>query len=258
MAKETITGPASTIVFEPTVEDIRAIFAAAPHMAEKILRHLDPATGDVTKGEFQCTGIASLDHNPFYVQVIFWTDRPDGKKGSQFMRFYYFTAAVRCLAVTTDGRVVMIQEHRRARGEWVQMLIAGGAKSGKAIEVLASELFDEAGTRATNESRVIEIGCRYMDDGIFSERLHLLTIDRLVAPASHVYPAEGIRGIVLVPWDEWHRRARYGEYDDVFCEIFAARCAYNKAARRIVVAGRQTQLVAGDDAHVLQLEKMKT
>jgi 8-oxo-dGTP pyrophosphatase MutT (NUDIX family) len=213
-------------------------------VADKILRHLDPSTGDVSKGEFQCTSIGHLDYNPFYVQVIYETARPDGKKGSQFMRFYYFTAAMRCLPVTEDGHVVMIQEHRRTRGEWVQMLPAGGAKAGKALEVLVGEIYAEAGARATDASRVMEIACKYMDDGVFSERLHLLTIDRLTVPLQHINPEEGIKGIVLVPWKEWKGRALDGEYDDVFCDLFASRCELD-TSNRILVRGAHSVLVAG-------------
>ncbi len=227
---------------EPTEEEIKQDFPA--HVAQKILRHLDKSTGDVTRGEFECVKVLAIVFNQFMIEVFYETLRPDDKRGTQFMRFFPFTAAMRCLPVTEDGHVVMIQEHRRHRGAWVQMLPAGGEKLGRAIHVLVSELAAETGSRPQESSRIIEMANPFMDDGIFSERLHLLTVDRLKVPAEHNNPSEGIRGIVLVPWNEWKELSLAGTYDDVFCQLFAARCDYDYRDQRIIVRGR-SKLLAG-------------
>lgn len=231
------------LIVRPTPEEVKEIFAHAPHVAEKILRHLSRQTGRAEAGETECLAIATLDYNPYYVQVIYDTLKRNGKKGSQFMRFYYFTEAMRCLAVTEDARVVMIREFRRTRGEWVQMLPAGGAKAGKVLEVMVRELFAEAGARLTDGSRVVSLGRRYMDDGIFSERLNLLAADRLHVDAIHSNEEECISGTVLVPWREWRANALDGMYDDVFCELLAGRCTYDFRAKRIRVRGKTDVLV---------------
>lgn len=225
---------------EPTADEIRRDFP--PHMAAKILRHLDKSTGDVTCGEFQCVKVLAIVSNQFMVEVFYETWRPDGKRGTQFMRFYPFTAAMRCLPVTENGQVVMIQEHRRGRGAWIQMLPAGGEKIGREIQVLVSELAAETGCRPQETSRIIEIACPLMDDGVFSDPLHLLTVDRLKAPESHTNPSEGIRGIVLVPWNEWKELSLAGMYDDIYCQLFAARCDYDSRGQRIIVRGEQKRL----------------
>lgn len=233
----------NTIVLRPSADEVSKIFAHAPHVADRVLRHLDPTTGRADRGETQCTGIAELDYNQFYVQVIYETRKPSGKSGSQFMRFYYFTQAMRCLAVTEDGRVVMIREYRRTRGEWVQMLPAGGTKQGNVLDTLVAELFAEAGARLTDDSRIISLGRRYMDDGVFSERLNLLAADRLGVGVEHENEEECIAGTILVPWEEWRAKALDGTWDDVFCELFAARCVYDAATRRIQVRGQAQVLL---------------
>lgn len=225
---------------EPTADEIKRDFPS--YIAAKILRHLDKSTGDVTRGEFQCVRVLAIVSNQFMIQVFYETLRPDGKRGTQFMHFFPFTAAMRCLPVTETGQVVMIQEHRRQRGAWVQMLPAGGEKIGREIQVLVSELAVETGCRPQVTSRIIEMACPFMDDGASAERIHLLTVDKLKAPESHANPSEGIRGIVLVPWNEWKELSLAGMYDDIYCQLFAARCDYNSRDQRIIVRGQQKRL----------------
>ena len=232
------------ILFRPAVSDIQALFAA--HNAAKILKPLDPSTGDVARGEVQCIAIDTVVYNDFALEVGYITKRPDGKEGTQFMRFWMFESCMRTLAVTkaTDSfgpRVVMINEYRRQRGAWVQMLVSGGEKKGRPIDTLLSELMDEAGCRPSPDSRVMRIGYEYMDDGVHAEPLNLLTIDQVEAPDVHVSSAETIRGISLVPWHEWRAKALAGHYDDIFCTIFAARCDLDRDGR-IVVNGKQEVL----------------
>lgn len=225
---------------EPTEDEIKRDFP--PHIATKILQHLDKSTGDVSRGEFECTRVLAVISNPFMIEVFYETRRPDGNRGTQFMHFFPFLAAMRCLPVTEDGYVVMIQEHRRQRGAWVQMLPAGGEKLGREIYVLLSELAAETGCRPQELSRIIEMARSFMDDGISAERLHLLTIDRLKAPEAHTNPSEGIRSIVLVPWNEWKELSLAGVYDDIYCQLFAARCDYDSRDQRIIVRGVQKRL----------------
>jgi hypothetical protein len=135
----------------------------------------------------------------------------------------------------------MQQEYRRQRGEWVQMLCAGGDKKGKALDVLLSELMDETGSKPTSNSRVLRIDRAFMDDGVHAEPLDLLVIDQLEAPDSHVYLEETIKGITLVPWHEWKSKALRGEYDDIYCTIFAARCDLDKDGH-VTVNGKQEVL----------------
>lgn len=225
---------------EPSEDEIKR--DCPPHIAAKILRHLDKSTGDVSRGEFQCVRVLAIISNQFTIEVFYETLRPDGKRGTQFMHFFPFTAAMRCLPATEDGRVVMIQEHRRVRGAWVQMLPAGGEKIGREIHVLISELTAETGCRPQESSRIIEVAYPYMDDGAYAEQLHLLTVDRLKAPESHSNPSEGIRGIVLVPWNEWKEQSLAGMYDDIYSQFFAARCDYDPRDQRIIVRGQQKRL----------------
>lgn len=235
-----LTTPGCTHLVEPTIEEIAVHLPA--HVVARIARHLDPETGHASRGEFECVGINDVVFDRFIIKVFYRTRRPDGTDGTQHMTFSYFTETMRCLPVTGDGRVVMIQEHRRQRGEWVQKLPAGGEKKGRAIDVCVSEVLDETGCHTAPETRIIEAAHRFPDDGVYAERVHYLTLDRLTAPAEHHNREEGIRGIVLVPFDEWKGCAMAGEYDDDRCEFFAARCIYDTTERRIVVRGRQCVL----------------
>jgi len=232
------------VLVQPTEEEIRATFP--PHNADKILRPLDPSTGDVSKGEVGCLSVDTIVYNDHMLKVGYLTNRPDSKSGTQFMGFWTNQSTMRCLAVTKAAgdfgpRVVMVQEYRRQRGAWTQMLVAGGEKKGAAIDTLLSELMDEAGCAPTSDSRVLRIGREYMDDGLHAEPLDLLTIDNLNAPESHVYTQECIRGIALVPWHEWKSKALRGEYNDIYCTIFAARCDLDRHGH-IVVNGKQEVL----------------
>jgi hypothetical protein len=232
------------VLVQPTEEEIRATFPH--HNAEKILRHLDPSTGEVGRGEVACVEVDTIVFSNFMLEVGYKTIRPDGKQGTQFMGFWTNQSTMRCLAVTKAAgdfgpRVVMVQEYRRQRGAWTQMLVAGGEKKGRVIDTLLSELMDEAGCASSMDSHVLRIGREYMDDGLHAEPLDLLTIDGLEAPESHVYAQECIRGITLVPWHEWRSKALRGEYDDIYCTIFAARCDIDKQGR-IVVRGKQEVL----------------
>ncbi len=224
------------VLLDPTEEDLRTHFA--PYVFQRIIRHLDPATGDVSRGEFQCVSIGAVVFNPFSVRVFYRTKRPDGKDGTQFMDFSPFTEMTRCLPVTFDGRVVMILEHRRQRGEWALMLPAGGDKKGRTLDVVLDELLSETGCKPTLDSRIIEVARRYADDGAHAERLAYATVDKLEAPREHQNSSEGIRSIFLVPFDEWLNDSQEGRYDDPFCEFFAARCRYDHKNGRIVINGR--------------------
>ena len=233
-----------TVLAHPTPNEINQAFA--PHLVVKMMRPLDPETGSVERGEPQCVGIEAIVYSPFALEVFYKVKRPDGKFGTQFMRFWPNTATMRCLPVArgTDNfgpRVVMQQEFRRQRGKWVQMLCAGGDKKGKALDVLLSELMDETGCRPTSGSRVIRIDQAFMDDGVHAEALDLLTIDHLEAPDSHVYAEEDVKGITLVPWIEWKATALSGGYDDIYCVLFAARCDLDRNGN-IVVNGKQEVL----------------
>lgn len=226
--------------YEPTFDEVRQLLPT--HVAIKVLRHLDWATGDASRGEFQCTGILALFWNRYVVLAIYRTKRPDGTAGTQFMLFRTFKTSARIFPVTADGRVVMIQEHRRLRGAWAQILPAGATDHDDVSETLAEEVLEETGCVLSPKSRIIEVANRFTDEGNFAERVHFLAVDGLAAPAAHTRPEEGIRGIVLVPFAEWRARARNGEYDDVCCEFFAARCNYDFPAQRVCVQGHCTTL----------------
>lgn len=231
---------ALTLLEDPTEGELVEHLPA--HVVPKILRHLDPATGDATKGEVQCTAVHSVVYNPWMIKVFYATLRPDGKggavQGTQFMHFYPGTSSMRVLAVTTDARVVMIQEHRRLRGAWVDdMHVAGGVPKGNALEAALVELAEEAGCAPTTESGYYHLGRWYMDDGQSADPLDLIVIDRVRAPERHANPAESIRGIRLVPWMEWYYSARHGHLGDIYATIFAARCDYDLEERRVVIAG---------------------
>ena len=235
---------AMSLLVHPSLNEIKEAFP--PHLVAKILRPLDPDTGSVERGEPQCVGIEAVVYNPFALEVFYKVKRPDGKFATQFMRFWPNTATMRCLPVTrgTDNfgpRVVMQHEFRRQRGKWVQMLCAGGDKKGKALDVILSELVDETGCCPTSGSRVLRIDQAFMDDGLHAEPLDLLTIDHLEAPDSHVYTKEYVKGITLVPWIEWKAKALRGEYDDIYCLLFAARCDLDRDGK-IVVNGKQEVL----------------
>ena len=221
------------MLFKPTISELE--LNIPHHVVNKILRHIDLSTGDAKKGEVQCTEVDTVIFNDFTIEVFYNTLRSNGKTGTQFMRFYPHTATMRCLPVTTDSnkvtKVVMIKEHRRCRGELVQMLPAGGDRTGRAIEVLLKELMEETGCLTTIKSRVLRIDQVYMDDGIFSDQLDLLTIDFLRVPQKHINEDESIKGIVLVPWKTWKKKALRGDYKDIFCTIFASRCRVNKDGR---------------------------
>jgi hypothetical protein len=197
---------ALTLLENPDEDELRANLPV--QVVPKILRHLDPATGHWERGEVQCTKILNVVFNPWTIEVFYATRRPDGKEGTQFMRFYPWSAAMRCLAVTVRG------------------------------DAVKDELFEESGCRLTAQSRVLSLGAFHMDDGVFSDPLSLLVVDRLEAPEEFSNPAESIRGIRLMHWWDWYPAALNGELDDVFASFFAARCGYDPAERRVIVEGR--------------------
>lgn len=127
-----LTTDVMSVLIDPTTAELEANLP--PYIVPRILRHLDPETGRAERGEFQCVSIGAVAYNRFTVDVYYRTKRPDGTNGTQFMKFYNSTAAMRCLPVTSDGHVVMIQEHRRQRGAWALMLPAGGEKHGRALD----------------------------------------------------------------------------------------------------------------------------
>ena len=234
---------ALTLLDDPSEEEIRLHLPA--QAVPKVLRPLDPDTGNWERGAVQCLRILSVVYNPWTIEVFYATRRPDGSSGTQFMRFYPWTATMRCLAVTGDGRVVLLQGHRRQRGAWVEdMHPAGGVRKGGALEAAVEELFEEAGCKPTDQSTISTLGAWYMDDGLFADPLHLIVIDRLEAPESFANPAESIRGIRLVPWMRWYPDALAGQTADIYATIFAARCRYDWETERVLISGRHEILRA--------------
>ncbi|TAL20452.1 hypothetical protein EPN90_00975 [Patescibacteria group bacterium] len=246
-------GDSTKLLLDPTETDLHSHFE--PHVAARILSHLDPETGDAANPfEVQCVSVASVLWMPWSIHVVYRTKRRVGntaevKDGLQFLVTRHFREVMRALVVTADGRVVMQREHRRTLGRWMDMHCAGGTRRTDPLGTLISEMISETGCRPSAETNVWRLRRSAPDDGPAGEPLlNYLAIDRVTPPegGKHICVEDNIKGILLIPFDEWRERALDGEYDDPYSENFAARCTYDQAEQRIAIRGRQ-ELLRGKD-----------
>jgi hypothetical protein len=214
----------------PSLRSLLANFS--PHVVDKIVRHLDPATGDSAKGEVRCIGIQSVLWNDTFVGVFYNIEKPDGTKGTKFMRFYTFTHAMRCLVLTDAERgkfpdVLLIDQYCRGRGKWTPMCPAGGENEGDLAAVLRAELLAEVGVTLDEKCSVYSLGEQYLDDVMCSDPVSLMVVTGVTPVAGHHNPAEGIRRVLRMPWHDFVSWALSFECDDVWSTYFALRCIWD-------------------------------
>ncbi len=224
----------------PTLNDLVGHFQS--HVLDKILRHLDPTTGDPAKGEVRCTSIESVLWNDSFVGVFYSTEKPDGSKGTKFMRFYTFTHAMRCLLLTDAERgklpdVLLIDQYRRGRGKWTLMCPVGGENEENLADVLRVELRAEVGITLDEECSVYSLGGQYLDDGVCSDPVSLMVVTGVTPVACYDNPAEGIRRVRRMPWHDFVAWALSSECEDVWSTYFALRCIWDAAEGKLCIRG---------------------
>jgi hypothetical protein len=234
----------SYLLIDPSEQDLRQHFL--PHVAEKILHHLDTETGSLeVPFEVQCVSVANVLWTPFDIHVVYRTKRRDAtgeiKDGTQFLVLRHFFVMMRALLVTHDGYVVMQQEHRRTQGRWMVMHAAGGTKKNAKLDTLISEMISETGCKPTHQSTIWELRRSVSDDGPQGDQLSYLAVDMVKPPTDlrHQNVEDSIKGVLFVPFEEWREKALDGEYDDPFSENFAARCSkLDPETGRLIVRGK--------------------
>ncbi|MDD5438345.1 MAG: hypothetical protein PHC70_04325 [Patescibacteria group bacterium] len=242
------------MLIDPTEQDLRQHLL--PHVAEKVLHHLDSETGSLDNDyEVQCMSVANVLWTTFDLHVVYRTKRRNPKtgevtEGAQFVLMRHFHEMMRALLVTQDGYVVMQREYRRTAGRWMDMHCAGGTKKNEKLDTLISEMISETGCRPSSQSTIWSLRKSVTDDGPLCDPLNYLAVDMVKAPVTgtHQNVEDSIKGVVFIPFEEWREKALNGEYDDPFSENFAARCTLNPDTKRLIVRGSAQVLRHPKDA----------
>lgn len=229
------------ILNQPNLEDIHREFF--PHVADRILSHLQSAdTVTQYPAHETCVSIHFVAWNSYFVTVVYTTKRADGIIGVRTIHFSHHESVVRCLVVTTDGRVVMTKEHRVIRKQTV-LNLPGGGDQGTPKEVAITEVTEESGCALTPATHVTQIGHIWPEDGCVDAPVELIVLDQVIPNPTFHNNQEDIDSVSFIPWQEWHQKALAGEYDDHYCTLFAARCHWNPTTQKIEVNGSSKTLV---------------
>jgi ADP-ribose pyrophosphatase len=145
--------------------------------------------------------------------------------------------AVWIVPLTTDGRVVLVDQYRYTVDEWCWEVPAGSVKPGQTIEEAArEELREEIG--GTSEA-FSYIGRFYLANGICNEVGHIYLATDVTLDAPHHEAAE-VMDVHLFPVEEALRMAYNGQISDGPSVMALLLCAERLRA----LAGGLTEPVA--------------